>query len=243
MKKEEILERLKNDEDYYGSFGKQYLSYSHMSSLLSDPADFQKDYDDRSSAFVIGGFLHTLVLEPGKVDNYTIIDSSTRNTKKYKEESEGKNNCLLLKEAEKCYTMRDSLMINNDIAKIVHGPRNEYEVPMIGDIEGEMFKGKADILHPDFILDLKTTNDISKFHKSGYIYNYDMQAYVYTTLFNRPMSFVAIDKTTYRIGLFHTSEEFLERGRIKLLQAIDIYREYHKDKKYDFSQYYIEQTL
>ena len=242
MKTEDILERLKNDEDYYGDFGKQYLSYSHMSSILKDPEDFQRDYDDTPSAFVIGGFLHTLVLEPGKIDNYTIVDTSTRNTKVWKE-IEDKTNCILLKEAEKCYQMRDALMINSDIANVVHGPRNEYEVPGIKEIEGELFKGKADILHPEFILDLKTTADISKFTKSAYIYNYDMQAYVYSTIFNRPMSFVAIDKTTRRIGLFHTSDEFLERGRMKLLEAIDIYKTYHKDKKYDFTQFYIEQTL
>ena len=238
----DILDRLRNDEDYYGEFGKQYLSYSHMSSILKDPADFQRDYDTIPSSFIVGGFLHTLVLEPEKIEKYNIVDTSTRNTKVWRE-IEDKNDCILQKEAEQCYTMRDALMLNNDIASIVHGPRNEYEVPAIGEIGGEMFKGKADILHPEFILDLKTTADISKFSKSAYIYNYDMQAYVYSTLFNRPMSFVAIDKTTRRIGLFHTSDEFLERGRMKLLEAIEVYKTYHKDKKYDFSQYYIEHTL
>ena len=38
MTKEEILERLKTDEDYYGDFGKQFLSNSNISTLLSNPS-------------------------------------------------------------------------------------------------------------------------------------------------------------------------------------------------------------
>ncbi len=37
MKKTEILKRLKNDEDYYGDFGKQYLSNSDIYTLLNNP--------------------------------------------------------------------------------------------------------------------------------------------------------------------------------------------------------------
>ena len=35
MKKTEILKRLKNDEDYYGDFGKKYLSNSDIYTLLN----------------------------------------------------------------------------------------------------------------------------------------------------------------------------------------------------------------
>ena len=37
MNKEKILQKLKNDEDYYGDFGNQFLSNSHISKLLKDP--------------------------------------------------------------------------------------------------------------------------------------------------------------------------------------------------------------
>jgi hypothetical protein len=35
--KEKILARLRNDEDYYGEFGKQYLSNSNIETLLTNP--------------------------------------------------------------------------------------------------------------------------------------------------------------------------------------------------------------
>ena len=37
MSKNEIIEKLKIDEHYYGDFGKQYLSNSDISTLLKDP--------------------------------------------------------------------------------------------------------------------------------------------------------------------------------------------------------------
>ena len=42
MKKNEILQKLKNDEDYYGDFGNQFLSNSHVGRLLNDPLNIFK---------------------------------------------------------------------------------------------------------------------------------------------------------------------------------------------------------
>ena len=38
----EAIERLRNDEDYYGDFGKQYLSNSDIDALLNNPLNFKK---------------------------------------------------------------------------------------------------------------------------------------------------------------------------------------------------------
>ena len=37
MTKTEIIEKLRDDELYYGKFGKQYLSNSDIGTLLDDP--------------------------------------------------------------------------------------------------------------------------------------------------------------------------------------------------------------
>ena len=99
MDKKEIIERLKNDEDYYGDFGKQYLSNSDISSLLNNPLEFKKP-SPPNPAFVIGGYFHTCILEPHKLDKYKIVKASTRNTKAYKEIA-GEDICLLEQEADK----------------------------------------------------------------------------------------------------------------------------------------------
>ena len=66
MKKKEILQRLKNDEDYYGDFGNQFLSNSHVGRLLNDPLNIFKPMKP-SPAFLIGGYFHTCILEPDKL--------------------------------------------------------------------------------------------------------------------------------------------------------------------------------
>ena len=37
MNKKQILKKLRNDEDYYGKFGKKYLSNSDIYYLLNNP--------------------------------------------------------------------------------------------------------------------------------------------------------------------------------------------------------------
>ena len=83
MDKPEILERLKNDKDYYGEFGQQFLSNSNISALLNNPLEFNKPMV-KGVPLVVGGYFHTAILEPHKLDNFTISDASSRNSKAYK---------------------------------------------------------------------------------------------------------------------------------------------------------------
>ena len=54
MKKEKVLEKLKEDEHYYGKFGKQFLSNSDISTLLTNPLALGEQ-SKMSSAFLVGG--------------------------------------------------------------------------------------------------------------------------------------------------------------------------------------------
>ena len=88
---------------------------------------------------------------------------------------------------------------------------------------GKQFKGKADILGTDRIIDLKTTSNIDEFRWSARKYGYDSQAYIYQTLFDRPMVFYVIDKKTGKMGMYETSDDFVSRGRDKVERAIEVY--------------------
>ena len=72
MTKKEILKKLENDEDYYGAFGRKYLSNSDIGTLLTNPLAFGKP-SKPSSAFLVGGYFHTCILEPDKLKKYKII--------------------------------------------------------------------------------------------------------------------------------------------------------------------------
>ena len=83
-----IIEKLKQDEHYYGEYGKQFLSNSDISILLKNPRLLGED-KPKSTAMVIGGYFHTAILEPDKLESFKIIKSTTRNTKVYKDMSGG----------------------------------------------------------------------------------------------------------------------------------------------------------
>jgi hypothetical protein len=207
MSNDEIIARLKNDEDYYGEFGKQYLSNSKIDSLLNNPLSFN-DESEKTSAFLVGGYLHTAILEPNKLKKYKIIESSTRNTKAYKEMSGGEL-CLLQHEVDKIDLMQERIMSNDVCNQLIRVGNVDYEVPNIAKIGSNVWKGKADVINHDdgTIIDIKTTGNISAFRSSAYRYNYDSQAYIYSELFpGYSFTFLVIDKATLQLGIYDCSE-------------------------------------
>ena len=251
--KQKILTTLRNDEDYYGEFGNQFLSNSDIYYLLNNPLKFQQQQEN-NPAFLVGGYFHKAILEPDKLKKYKVVKSTNRNTKVYKEISDGEL-CLLQQEVDQIELMKDTLM-ENDICKDliqgrpmseseVDGRSVEHETPMIKEIEGQMWKGKADIINREekLIIDLKTTSDILKFRNTAYRFNYDSQAYVYRKLFGYEMLFIAIDKNTHQIGLFECSPHFYECGLDKVRRANDAYALFFKTTDFDPKQYFISETL
>jgi len=245
--KQKILKKLNNDEHYYGDFGKQFLSNSDIYYLLKDPLKFQQQ-QERSAAFLVGGYFHTCILEPNKLKKFKVIKSTTRNTKHYKEMSGGEL-CLLQHEVDNIELMKEKLMDNNICADLITGANgvefNEYEVPMIKEIEGMTWKGKADIVNHDekLIIDLKTTSDILKFKNSAHRFNYDSQAFIYSQLFGYEFLFIVIDKTSHQIGLYDCSPKFYESGKDKVSRAVEAYDLFYKNEDFDPKQYFISKTL
>jgi hypothetical protein len=243
MNKEEVIDKLRADEHYYGSFGKQYLSNSDISTLLNNPLAYGKPSEMRP-AFLVGGYFHTAILEPDKLKKYKVVEATTRNTKAYKEISGGEL-CLLQHEVDQLEVMIDAMLANDVCKGLIRSDNAEYEVPGIGDISDTFWKGKADIINHDekLIIDLKTTADINKFRWSASKYNYDSQAYIYQKLFGYDMVFIAIDKKTNQIGIFDCSPQFLEKGKDKVEQAVEAYNLFYKNSDFDPEQFFINQTL
>ena len=239
----EAIERLRNDEDYYGDFGKQYLSNSDIDALLNNPLNFKKQ-SQQTPAFLIGGYFHTCILEPHKLDKYKIVKSSTRNTKLYKEIA-GEDICLLEHEADAIELMREKVLDNELFRDMIQDGKVEYETPGITELEGMKWKGKADVINHShqLIVDLKTTNNINSFASSAYKYNYDSQAYIYSKMFGYELIFLVIDKNTHQLGLFDCSDRFIQSGANKVAKAVQVYNEFFVSNGSDISQYYISKTL
>ncbi len=240
-----IIDRLRNDEDYYGEFGQQFLSNSNIGTLLKNPARL-RDKQANIPAFLVGGYFHTAILEPEKLNSFKIVEATTRNTKKYKELSGGEM-CLLQHEVDQVELMQEAVMAN-DVCRDLIAPvlgNYIYEEPAVIELFGNMWKGKADIVNHDekLVIDLKTTSDIEKFRWSASKYNYDSQAYIYSKLFGYEMVFIVIDKNTKQIGVFDCSPDFYKRGEDKVRRASEAYDLYYGDEEFDFKQFLLNDTL
>ena len=243
MTREEELNKLREDEHYYGPFGKKFLSNSDISTLLTNPLSLGQGMSP-IPAFLVGGYFHTAILEPHKLKNFKIVQSTSRNSKAYKEASNGEL-CLLQHEADKTDKLVETMMSNDFCKSMIRGDNVEYEVPGIAEINGKLWKGKADIINHDekLIIDLKTTADITKFRYSATKYNYNSQAYIYQKLFGYEMIFMVIDKTTQQIGVYDCSSKFLSYGEEKVKQAVEAYDLFYNNPDFKPENYFINQTL
>ena len=241
----EIYDKLREDEHYYGDFGKQFLSNSDISTLLKNPKDLHKP-TPKSPALLVGGYFHTAILEPDKLNRFKIVEATTRNTKAYKKISDGEL-CLLQHEVDKIQLMTEAIQSNDvcrDLIKPILG-QVDYEEPRVAKIHGQMWKGKADVINHEekLVIDLKTTGDIDKFQWSANKFNYDSQAFIYSTLFGYEMLFIVIDKETHQIGLFDCSPDFYARGEDKVRKACDAYELFYQTDNFDHKQHLLTKTL
>ena len=248
------LELLKIDEHYYGDVGKKYLSNSDIRTLLTDPRQFHVKKKDNAN-FANGRLFHQLMLEPDKAVNFPYVKASTRNTKIYKEFLSENNLdfAMLEHEYNSIHSMTKFAMKNLFFFENIIGRDGENEVPGIQEINGVLFKAKADRIVSDIVIDIKTTSDIKKFKWSAYNYNYDSQAYIYQTIFKKPMVFFVVDKNAkqdrrgniyHDMGVYPVSEEFVASGEAKVATAVDIYNKFYGEKSQEsIEDYLINLTL
>lgn len=235
-----IIEKLKDDTNYYGDVGKQFLSNSDIYSLLKNPRSFRKE--EKSLPLLEGSYFHTAMLEPEKLPSYHVLDVSTRSTKAFKEyinENElDPHDVLLTKEVDKINTWVDTMKSNFVMYTDIYSKNNQYEQPGVQSIFGFDWKGKADIVTPEKIIDIKTSSNVDKWKWSANDYNYDSQAYIYSQIFNKPVEFYIIDKSTLKLKIAKPTEDTILRGRDKVLKAIEVYKKFFaKDSQEDIKQY------
>ena len=245
MDRLEVLKSLKNDQEYYTGIGKQFLSNSDVGTLLNNPTAFGTFRKD-GKAFAEGRLFHQLLLEPEKAVDFPICDTSTRTTKEYKAfvQELGVEFCMLTKEVAEVNRWVDAVRQNYSFYELIYGEGNQYEVPEVTTFHDLPWKGKADIVTPEFVVDLKTTGDINKFKYSARAYNYDSQCYIYQQLFGKPLVFLVVDKETCQLGMYKPSTEFVEYGAQKVERASQVYQRYFgQNASEDIINHYINEIL
>ncbi len=241
----DIIKLLQDDREYYDGVGKNYLSNSNIGDLLKNPKNFNKKQEDNKN-FLVGRYFHQLILEPEKAAATPHIDLATRRGKAYDSFLEENNITmgLLTKEKLMLENLVESMLNVDDFRALIQEEGVQYEVPMVKEIHGEMWKGKADIVGSEHLIDIKTSSSIEKFRWSVRDYNYDSQAYIYQQLFNKPLVFLVIDKTSRMMGMYPVSDESLARGEEKVIKAVEQYRKFYGDNpSEDINQFYFYEEV
>lgn len=239
----DTIELLKNDANYYGKIGKQFLSNSDIKALLYNPATFKND-SEKTVDMVKGSYFHSLLIEKDKLETFQIVKASSRTTNIYKDACADGEIRLLESEVEMIKKMANAITENITTYDMVYDDVIGYEVPAVKEIMGLMWKGKADIVKENMVYDLKTTTKIDEFMWSARKYNYDSQAWLYNQLFGKPVEFIVVEKDTNRVGVFDCSDEFLQRGKEKVQLAVEQWHKFFGPNKIeDPTNFILKQTL
>jgi len=244
--KQELIDNMYDDTFYYGYLGKQALSSSSLKMVLSSPKTYKyvtKYGQSETQPLRDGKLFHTMILEPHKIDELTIVDVATKAGKAYKEaKAEGKE-VYTTNEIKAAERLADVILRNDEAVHYMS--KAQFEIPEIAMINEIPFRAKADILKDNMIVDLKTTTGLNEFRYSADKYSYDLQAYLYREMFNvDEFVFVCIDKGSLDIGIFECSDEFYEKGKRKLEQGIDNYKYFFgENSDVDLNQYVLRGIL
>jgi len=224
------------------SVGKPHLSYSSLKYALGDMrlwemymrGELKKD----SEALRFGTLYDMMLFEPEKAnDTYAYLDDTDiiaaiggrnpRVTKKYREwkaeqaEANASKELVSKEDWEKAQEMIKRLKNCGLYYKQFEG--GKFQVEFNVDLDGIPLKGFLDCLHDDRIIDSKSSRAIDKFRYDVNSWSYDIQAYIYTKVFDiKDFYWVVQEKTfPYYPADVKCSEETLFRGEMKFHQALE----------------------
>jgi hypothetical protein len=239
------IELLRDDKNYYGEFGRNFMSNTDVKMLIDDPANFKQGSIDQEN-LAKGRLTHTLLFEPHKAHSLQLSSAADRRVKQYKEDLErsGQQYLLLQKDFEEMAFLVSRVKENERVYNLLFGPGYKYEEPNIMAYRGLYWKTKADSLG-DVVVDFKTTGDLSRFKWAAKEYCYDSQAFLYSRSYGKPVVFVVAEKGSGRLGVFECGTDFLESGLSKVKLALENYdRFWNPDTRTeDASNYFIKDTL
>ena len=233
--KAKLLKRMEDDTFYYGELNELALSSSSLKLLLSSPKTykFSLEYGSSDSQALRDCWVfHTAILEPEVFSAQEFVEVQSKNTKKFRDAKAKNPRVFTAKERGDAERLVDAFYRNEYAKQLI--TKAEFEVPAIDNISvGDFtmpFRGKADVLATDRIVDLKTSaSNLKDFHHSANKYGYDVQCYLYCNLFKKEYKdfhFLVLDKGSLDIGIFNCSEEFYYRGEEKVEKALDLYNKF-----------------
>ena len=222
----------------FEKFNKNYISSSALKEALKDVRLFEMymagQLKKKSDALMFGSLYDCLLFTPEDLDkNFFVLDAdfdveicaeiggkAPRMTNKYKEwyqsflETAGEKMVVGLDDIQKAIDMIDRLEETGLRDTFLMG---EFQKEFTVFMNDWPVRGFLDVLNDNYITDSKSTVSIGGFKRDIFVYNYDLQAYIYSTAFpDRPFFWVAQEKAyPYLPALVRCSEETLMSGKRK----------------------------
>jgi len=225
--------------------GKPHLSYSSLKYALGDMKLWEMymrgQLKKESDALQFGSLYDMMLFEPEKArDTYFVLDDTyivermakngaknPRITKKYRDwkaEQQELNQGKTIASQEDWQKAQDMIKRLKDCGLYyTQFEGGKFQVEFNVDLDGVPLKGFLDCLQDDRIIDSKSSRAIDKFRYDVNGWSYDIQAYVYTKVFDIPNFFWVVQEKTYPYypANVKCSEETLFKGEMKFHQALE----------------------
>ena len=246
--------------------GKPHLSYSSLKYALGDMRLWELymrgKLKKESEALYFGSLYDLLLFEPHKFNDfyYTLDDAeivadiggrSPRSTKRYKEWAEETSQVAEnadKKLAPKADVRKANEMIERLKESGLYDKRfagGKYQVEFNVDLDGIPLKGFLDCLQDDCIIDSKSSRGIDKFRYDVKSWSYDIQAYVYTKVFDIKDFYWVVQEKAYPFYCADVkcSDETLFSGEMKFHQALENIKAYltieGHEKQPDYAEFIV----
>lgn len=219
------------NEQYHSSDG---FSKSALITYRDSPLTFYKEYilkqrDNKTSDdMLLGTLVHTVMLEPSKIDKFVPRPKINKKTNKGKEEfakfnasvEESNGIAVDIDIYQKAIKMCEVIRKNDVAIRIIASAEVEKSVYWQDSDTGLTFKSRPDIMFGSIVADLKTCKDVSykAFQKSCMDYGYFLQASMCKLGLNahdvdfERFVFICVDKNTYEVVVYTLDEQAIEYG-------------------------------
>lgn len=221
---------------------KSSLSSSALKQLLKSPEQFYQEYvlglktEKQFDHFSEGSFVHMLILEPHKIDEYAIYPGLRKGGKAFEDFKVANMGKTVLSAAQvhRCERMvkaYSSMVIANNLMAT-----GLPEHTMCSSILGVAVKARADFIDPErgIIVDVKTTSLPSGsdvFCSTVAQYMYELSAALYCQIaydtYGKLFDFywLVLSKADNQCHVYKASSDTLSRGAALYLQAIVKYKQ------------------
>lgn len=212
------------------------LNWSSLKYMAKSPLEYRYRIDHpepRKTAWIVGGAIHCLTLEPDKFDSRYAVFEGTRRGAKWDDWQALHPGIESLKPAEKARVVATAGAIHAHpvASKLLAGCRVEEPLEWTDPDTGMKCKGRVDAIDPACVVDLKSARDVDPFRfnraASNYLYHGQLSLYQTGAIALRKISgkempyiIAAQSAAPFDVAVYRMKPDDLDAGRALCLSLM-----------------------